>query len=87
MWILRVGGSNISGEMNYPSFTNCVECKFKGDKYLKGIQIYQKFLFQGVQIFQRNYPGSKYINIFGLGKLKWGIHFLHDRSNKPPSTV
>ena len=29
-----------------------------GIKYFKGAQIYQKFLFQGVQKFQQNYPGG-----------------------------
>ena len=42
--IYRVGGSNISGKINYFHFTQYVECKFKGDKIF---QIYQKVLFRG----------------------------------------
>ena len=53
-YIFRVGGSNITGEINYPPLHSVLNVNSKGDKYFKGAQRYQKILFRGVQKFQQN---------------------------------
>ena len=51
--INRVGGSNISGDIYYPPFTQCVEGKFKVDKvFQKGPNVSEIFVPE-VQIFQQ----------------------------------
>ena len=54
-----VGESNISGEIYYPSVKQCAGFKITGGiKYFKMVQIFQKYLFRGVQIFQNICTGG-----------------------------
>ena len=56
----RVGGSNVSGEINYPPLHNVLHANSRGIKYFKGAQMYQKILFRESKNFNKieiNYPG------------------------------
>ena len=78
-----VGGSNISGEINYPPLQTVLGAKSWGIKYFKGAQIYQKFLFWGSKNFNKieiNYPGVQIFRYIWTGGLKMGVHFSRDRT-------
>ena len=49
-----VGGSNISGEIYYPSVKQCVDLKRRGDKIFQDGPNISKIFVPGVQIFQQN---------------------------------
>ena len=54
----------------------------RGDKIFQGVQINQKFLFRGSKYFNKieiNNLGIQIFQLFGLGELIMGVHFLHDR--------
>ena len=64
-----VVGSNISGEIYYPSVKQCAEFKIMGYKIFQdGPNISEIFLPGGPKIIW----GSKYFEKFGTGKQKMG---------------
>ena len=56
----------------------------RGDKYFKGVQIYQKVLFWGSKYFNKteiNYLGVQIFQYIWTGGAKNGVHLSHDRSS------
>ena len=75
-YVFGVGGSNITGEINYPLLHSVLQIQ-RGDTIFQRDpnNNIRKFCSGGSKNFNKNetdYPG---VDIFGPGKLKWGGTF------------
>ena len=59
VYVFRVGGSNITGEINYPPLHSVLNANSKGDKIFQRGPNISENLFRGVQIFRYIWTGGK----------------------------